>query len=176
MRVRFKHFPGTRAFTLVEVVLAILIIVGILVVVLYFYQQAAEVRRKALNETDYITISRMLLEQVTGELRGARVVENQFAGLDGSSNSISFVTVTLPNTTRWIIRTNEANPSILTTDLKRIRYSLIAGTNLTAAEGIQRSEELLNAPAIMVETNLVSTNTNSFSAPLTLLTNTTLPT
>lgn len=160
------------AFTLVEVVLAILIIVGILGVVLYFYQQAAEVRRRAVDETEYITVARMFLEQMTGELRAARSVETQFAGLEGTSNSLSFVTASMPNITRWIIRTNETAVSTPTTDLKRIRYTLLSTTNLADSEGLQRSEEFLNVPQpALVETNAVSTNavpradTNVVSAP-----------
>ena len=39
-----------RAFTLVEVVLAILIISAIITVLLYFYQRAVEVRQTVLDE------------------------------------------------------------------------------------------------------------------------------
>ena len=39
-----------RAFTLVEVVLAILIISGIMTVLLYFYHRAAQVRQAALEQ------------------------------------------------------------------------------------------------------------------------------
>src|SRR5688500_5469790 len=96
-----------RAFTLVEVVLAILIISGIMTVLLYFYQRAAHVREAALQEAEFLSTTRMFLEQLSSELRTARIVEDQFIGLEGTSNSLSFVCTSVPQMARWITSTNE---------------------------------------------------------------------
>lgn len=158
MTMKLASRTFRSAFTLVEVVLAILIIVGILTVVLYFYQQAAEVRKRVLEETEFITTARMFMEQLAGELRTAQKVENQFAGLEGSSNWISFVTTSIPYTPRWIIRTNESAVTIPTTDLKRIEYNLPFTTNRSELLSLSRSEKLLGG-ASLVETNTpISTN------------------
>ena len=106
------------AFTLVEVILAIIIISGIMVVLLYFYQRTAETRENALREAEFISTARMVLEQLSSELRTARIVQDRFLGLDGTSNSISFVCTALPSTTRWIIGTNESVVLPPATDLK----------------------------------------------------------
>src|SRR5688500_544852 len=110
------------AFTLVEVVLAILIISGIMTVLLYFYHRTAQVRQAALEEAEFLATSRMLFEQVTIELRTARVVEDQFIGLEGSSNAITFVCTSVPQMSRWIVSTNEAVVLAPATDLKRVTY------------------------------------------------------
>lgn len=132
-----------RGFTLVEVVLAILIISGIMTVLLYFYQRAAEVRQIALQETEYISTARLVMEQITSELRTARAAPDHFLALDGTSNSILFVCTALPSTARWLADTNEPLQGLPATDLKKVSYSLAGGTNLTATRGLDRQEEFL---------------------------------
>jgi len=141
------------AFTLVEVVLAILIISGIMTVLLYFYHRSAQVRQAALEETEFLSTSRMLLEQITMELRTARVAEDQFIGLEGSSNSISFVCTSIPQMARWIVSTNESVVLPPATDLKRVSYRLLSGTNILDRKGIDRAEELLHGAAFTAGTN-----------------------
>ena len=133
------------AFTLVEVILAIIIISGIMVVLLYFYQRTAETRENALREAEFISTARMVLEQLSSELRTARIVQDRFLGLDGTSNSISFVCTALPSTTRWIIGTNESVVLPAATDLKRVHYGLLGTLDASLVAGLERSEFLLTA-------------------------------
>ena len=141
------------AFTLVEVVLAILIISGIMTVLLYFYHRAAMVRQAALQEAEFLSTTRMFLEQLSSELRTARVVEDQFIGLEGTSNSITFVCTSVPQMARWITSTNELVTLPPTTDLKRVTYQLFGGTNLLQPRGLDRREELLLGGAFTSGTN-----------------------
>jgi len=142
-----------RAFTLVEVVLAILIISAIITVLLFFYQRSVEVRQTILHEAEYLSIGRMFLEQVTSDLRSARLVEDQFIGLEGTSNSITFVCTSIPQTARWIVSTNEAIPLAPATDLKRVTYRLVIGTNVTDIRGVDRVQEPLTSGAFTAGTN-----------------------
>ena len=142
-----------RAFTLVEVVLAILIISGIMTVLLYFYHRAAMVRQAALEEAEFLSTTRMFLEQLSSELRTARVVEDQFIGLEGTSNSLTFICTSVPQMARWITSTNELVTLPPTTDLKRVTYKLIGGTNVMQPRGLDRREELLLAGAFTAGTN-----------------------
>lgn len=154
---------GALGFTLVEVILAVVIMMAILTVVLYFYHQAAEVRSKAIEETEYITTARRFIDQVSAELQTAQSVPQQFIGLEGSSNWISFVTTSIPATTRWIVRTNESVATFPLTDLKRIEYNLPVTTNRLELLSLIRMEKLLGAAAT-IETNIV-VGTNSLSEP-----------
>ena len=144
---------NNSAFTLVEVVLAIMIISGIMVVLLYFYQRAAQVRQAALQQAEFLSTTRMFLEQLSSELRAARTVEDQFIGLEGSSNSITFVATSIPQMGRWISNTNEMVILPPATDLKRISYKLLGGTNLLVKKGLDRTEELLLGSAFTSGTN-----------------------
>ena len=141
------------AFTLVEVVLAILIISGIMTVLLYFYHRAAQVRQAALEEAEFLSTTRIFLEQLSSELRTARVVEDQFIGLEGSSNAISFVCTAVPQTARWITSTNETVLLPPTTDLKRVSYRLLGGTNNLERKGLDRTDDLLLGNAFTFGTN-----------------------
>jgi type II secretory pathway pseudopilin PulG len=151
MRIARKSLAG--AFTLVEVILAILIISAIMTVLLYFYQRSVEVRQNVLEEAEFLSVSRMLMEQLTSELRSARIVEDQFIGLEGSSNSVAFVTTSIPGTARWITSTNDAVILPPVTDLKRITYRLLVGTNAFDIRGLDRTEELLTGAAFTAGTN-----------------------
>jgi type II secretory pathway pseudopilin PulG len=142
-----------RAFTLVEVVLAILIISGIMTVLLYFYHRAAQVRQAALEEAEFLSTTRMFLEQLSSELRTARLAEDQFIGLEGTSNSLSFVCTSVPQTARWMISTNEMVNLPPTTDLKWVTYRLLGGTNTAEIAGLDRKEELLLGNAFTSGTN-----------------------
>jgi type II secretory pathway pseudopilin PulG len=155
MLKRGHQTPWLRktAFTLVEVILAILIISGIMTVLLYFYHRAAQVRQAALEETEFLSTSRMLFEQLTTELRSARVVQDQFIGLEGDSNSITFVCTSIPQMARWIVSTNETVLLPPATDLKKVSYWLLTGTNMVERRGIDRTEELLLGAAFTSGTN-----------------------
>lgn len=164
MRIYSYARRSRSAFTLVEVILAILIILGIMGVLLFFYQRASELRHAALQEAEFASVSRMFLEQMTSELRTARVVQEQMTGLEGMSNSISYVCTGLPLFSRWITSSNDPVIVAPATDLKFVRYSLNGGTNSTDVLGINRSEQyLLGGSAALVDTNSEAMTTNSTS-------------
>jgi prepilin-type N-terminal cleavage/methylation domain-containing protein len=149
-----------RAFTLVEVILAILIISAIMTVLLYFYQRSVEVRQNVLEEAEFLSVSRMLMEQMTIELRAARVVEDQFVGFDGSSNAMTFVTTSIPQTARWIVSSNDAVVLPPVSDLKRVSYRLLSGTNIVDVRGIDRTEEILTGSTF---NTLITTNSTEYT-------------
>lgn len=136
---------GRRAFTLIEVVLAILIMVGMMVVLLFFYQRMTETRNLTLIEAEGVTTVRLLMDQMTTELRLARASANPILRFEGSSNSIRFHTVAMQPRGTWlgVGTTNQAGIG----DLLRVSYSIAGGTNLTEANGLARKEELPFAPA-----------------------------
>ena len=92
---------STHAFTLLEVLLAVIICVGLFFVVLSFYRSTAEVRDKATREVSRISASRLVMQRLTTELQ--TIQWNLTAGtpLTGDSNSLEFVRTTLPRTDEW---------------------------------------------------------------------------
>lgn len=130
------------AFTLIEVLLATVIIAGLLAVVLFFYQQAAQLRTELLIETERISAARLLMDRITSELRQARRHSYFATPLVGDSTAIQFITTALPPTTPWSGETygRATRPA---TDLKLVSYGTSIGEDATNALGITRSEEPL---------------------------------
>ena len=73
MRNRLSSRAGrSGGFTLIEVVLATVIAVGMLLIVLFFYQQAANLRSEVLQETERLSVIRLVMDRMTSELRSTR--------------------------------------------------------------------------------------------------------
>jgi len=95
---RQRHSAG---FTLIEVVLATVIAVGMLLIVLFCYQQAANLRDQVLQETERLSVLRLLMDRITSELRSTRR-HAAFAGaFVGESDSIQFIKTDLPSRAAW---------------------------------------------------------------------------
>lgn len=142
---RQNGFPAgraSRAFTLLEVILAIAIAAGMLAVVLFFYTQAANLRVQLFYETTRTSAARLLMNRLTTELGNARRCESFDVGLKGSADSIEFVRLDLPNSSGW---TN--SPDALSTTpispFRVIRYGALRSPDGTNIFGITRSEETL---------------------------------
>jgi type II secretory pathway pseudopilin PulG len=133
---------ATAAFTLVEVILAISIALGILVVLLFFYQQATNLRAMVLEQTDRITAARLLMERITSELRTSQFDAGFTRAFLGSSNSLEFVKAEVPSFSAWTggALGRSAYP---VSDLKRISYRLEMSMDTTNVAGVLRAEEPL---------------------------------
>jgi len=138
------QFPRgrSRAFTLVEVVLAIGIAIGILVVGLYFHSQAANLRAQLLQESDRIATIRLVMDRLTSELRSA-FAQPQY-GFTGDATSLRFVTVESPSRAA-ANNSSSSRSAALRTDLRLVTYALgksIEGTN-EVVTGLTRTEQPL---------------------------------
>ncbi len=132
-----------RAFTLVEVILAIGIATGLLVVALVFYSQTASLRGQLIDETERLSALRLVLERLVSDLNSA--IEQPQIGFTGSSDSMEFVVARAMDPSGGVGR-----PVVPTTDLRRVAYYLTAaaeGTNFVVT-GLDRTEEsLVTKPA-----------------------------
>jgi type II secretory pathway pseudopilin PulG len=132
----------TRAFTLVEVILAVGIIAGLLVVVLFFYQQAAQLRTELLVDAERSSSARLLMERLTAELRTARTHTFYETPLVGDATYLQFIGVDLPSQNDW---TGEkmGRVSRPESDLKLVSYGARVSPIDTNVVGLARSEEPL---------------------------------
>jgi type II secretory pathway pseudopilin PulG len=130
---------SAHAFTLLEVVLAVVIAIGILLVALAFYQQSANLRGALLLETERLSTIRLLMDRITTELRATPPLTSFQKPLTGGSNFIQFVKTDLTSQSAW---TGGALGRAVSaeTDLKLISYRLESsdGTNII---GLRRTEE-----------------------------------
>ena len=160
---QFNRYAA-RAFTLLEVILAVLIAVGILVVLLYFYEQATNLRTQVIQETERVSAARLIMDRLTGELRASQSDSSSGQGFVGESNSLQFVKTDVPSFANW---TGGAlgRSSFPITDLKLVSYRLESSD--TNVSGLIRLEEPLISPIQRVtasedqpdQTNLLSSVT-----------------
>ena len=160
-----NQFQRTAAFTLVEVVLAIGIAVGLLVVALHFYQQATNLRGQLIEESDRLSAIRLVMDRITSDLRTALAQPQE--GFTGTPDSMRFVKADMPARADWRGGAFGRATSV-ETDLKRVSYSLSAlleGTNALVA-GLSRSEEPwveqrpLAGAKVAVQASIESAGTN----------------
>ncbi len=121
---------GPAAFTLLEVVLAISIAIGLLLVAMTFYQQATTLRAQLLDESERLAVVRQVMDRLAADLRVAPAHDR--VGFTGESNSLRFVSTALPLALGG-----------MQSDLKRVTYRATfagEGTNL-AVSGLVRTEE-----------------------------------
>jgi type II secretory pathway pseudopilin PulG len=164
-----RPIPTARprgAFTLIEVVLAISIAVGILTVVLLFYHQTTTLRTRLMEETSRLAVMRLVMERLNVELASARLSGPHGQGLSGGADNFQFVRLGFP--TSWDA-TNPPPSAASQISLHLISYTLVqdtnqatqVDTNQTVDRGLLRSDVALGQAA---GTNSVPPATNDFSA------------
>ena len=77
-----------QGFTLVEVILAVTIAAGLLVVAISFYQKSADLRNQLLEESERLTTMRLVMDRISLDLRTAFAEPRQ--GFSGASDSMKF--------------------------------------------------------------------------------------
>ena len=92
---------SSAAFTLVEVVLATVIAVGMMLVVLVFYEQASNLRAELLQETERVSSVRLLMDRLSTELRTMRRHPSFSSAFVGSPDHIQFIKTDLPSRAVW---------------------------------------------------------------------------
>lgn len=145
MRVNRKsnivNLTGERAFTLVEVILALGLATAILVVALFFHSQATNLRAQLLDESERIASTRLVMERLTAELRSA--FEQPQYGFTGDATSLRFVTAVVP-------ALPGRRGAVPRTDLRLVSYSLgksLEGTNEIVIGLVRTEQPLVEATA-----------------------------
>ena len=132
-----KEARARSGFTLIEVVLAIGIAIGIMLVLLFFYNQAANLRAQLMQEAERLSTIRLLMDRMTMELRTSRAHAFYQAAFLGDTQFIQFIRTDLVWPGAW---KQGERVSSAQTDLKLVRYSLNTDTNTA---GLYRDEEPL---------------------------------
>lgn len=130
------------AFTLVEVILAIAIATGLLVIALTFYRQATDLRGQILVESERISVVRLVADRLTADLRQAQPVAGDAESFVGGSGSVRFTRASLA-----VPSGHGPDGSVsVGPDVVRVSYDTVTGpdgTN-TVVLGIDRTESPLS--------------------------------
>lgn len=134
MRLRaLKSSRDARAFTLVEVILAISLAIGILVVAMSFYHEASNLRRQLVAASEQVSTVRLIMDRLASDIRVARA--HDWEGFNGDATSLRFVKCEALSSAAW----TRGQPS---TDLRLVTYGVANGLDGTnqVITGITRSE------------------------------------
>ena len=131
------------AFTLVEVILAIAIATGLLVIALTFYRQATDLRGQILVEAERISVVRLVADRLTADLRQAQPVAGDAESFVGGSGWVRFTRASLA------VPSGHGPDGAVSVgpDVVRISYDTVTGpdgTN-TVVLGLDRTESPLSA-------------------------------
>ena len=136
------------AFTLIEVVLATGLTIGIVLSALAFYQQIISAREsfgQQLQAAQVTAARRLVMEKMTGELRSAVVYPFLKMGLTGDANSMQFVVAQVPGQDVWQTTNMTDEPPEPQQDLRivgwRLRVVEDIDTGELVIEGIERTEQ-----------------------------------
>ena len=131
------------AFTLVEVILAIAIATGLLVIALTFYRQATDLRGQILVEAERISVVRLVADRLTADRRQAQPVAGDAESFVGGSGWVRFTRASLA------VPSGHGPDGAVSVgpDVVRISYDTVTGpdgTN-TVVLGLDRTESPLSA-------------------------------
>lgn len=157
--IRSSH--RRRAFTLIEVILAIVIAAGLLVVAISYYHRSADLRGKLLEESERLTTIRLLMDRLSFDLRTAVAEPRQ--GFSGTVDFMKFVHAGSPT------------PGNLAEGaLKLVTYSVVTNaedTNIAAVIGFNRVETPLVEMRAAAPTNREPVSFNGAMDPIAMATN-----
>jgi len=137
-----------RAFTLIEIVLAIGISIALAAAVLGFYQQVSAVRADfdgQLREVQVAAAHRAVMDRMTEELRSA-VAYPSVMGLHGGQTELRWVVAAVPGPAAWAVRKITDEPVPPEQDLRMVGFRIRQYENDAGdwiVEGLERLEQRL---------------------------------
>ena len=136
-----------RGFTLMEVILAVTLTVGMMLAAMGFYQQVVDVREdfgRQLGAVQATAARRLVMDRITREFRSAISYSFLQVGLSGEPMEIRFMTTALPGPAAWAVEDMTEDPIPPEHDIRMVGYSLRYGEDedgFEIIEGLQRSEQ-----------------------------------
>lgn len=140
-----------RAMTLIEVLLALVLLLGMLAVVLTLHDFADDYRRSIVASARGVSARRGVMRRITGDLRAAMVyplpgfdeetgeVTHVDSGLVGEFDSARFVTARLPGAAAWAVQQIGDEPIPPEPDVELIEWSLRYDQETGDVLGLQRT-------------------------------------
>lgn len=159
-----RHEARHHAMTLLEVVLAIALSVGVMGAAIAFYRQAVEVRRSLEDKMRLVEAQRLVMDRIANELRSAFAHPFLQMGMEGQAGELRFISARLPGPAAWAIKKSTDDPIRPEYDLEivgyRLRFQAAEEGGSDSVVGLERtSQKLLTAPQVEeenLETSLVS--------------------
>ena len=120
-----KRQRRRTAFTLLEVLFAVVIAAGLLATAMYFYQKSSRFRSDLILETERIASARLILNRMSTELRSTLHHPVRNIGFKGGSNWVEFLKTEIPSEASWAMSTENSSSSVYPeAGYRLIRYEL----------------------------------------------------
>ena len=120
-----KRQRRRTAFTLLEVLFAVVIAAGLLATPMYFYQKSGRFRSDLILETERIASARLIFNRMSSELRGTLHHPVRNVGFRGGSNWVEFLKTEIPSEASWdVVAENNSASAYPETGYRLIRYEL----------------------------------------------------
>lgn len=154
-----------RGFTLLEVMLAMVLIVGLIAALLVFYWRVLGIRQTTIDYAKAVAARRAVMSRLTDELQAAINEPGLGQVLEGKADSLRFVTTGVPGPGVWLPDAQATGPQKTeASDVHIVDYYLASSEDnngSTVVNGLDRSvQPLLTATKIeqgtTVSTRLVS--------------------
>jgi type II secretory pathway pseudopilin PulG len=144
-----KSTNPSRAFTLLEVILAVVIAAGLLIVAMSYYQRSADLRNQLLEESERLANIRLIMDRLNSDLRTAFAEPRE--GFIGGPDYLRFVHAGSPT------------PMNITEGaLKIVTYSVVTnaqGTNAIVI-GFNRTTTPLVEERLLTPNSILAASTN----------------
>lgn len=141
------HHGARRGFTMLEALLALVLMIVLLSGVVGFYMTTLQARKTGGTILVDATLARSLLDRITDEIRQATdIVPGDGVGFSGTHNKITIVRMTMPE--RYAFDKHDSVQADLPPaqlDMRRISYELIWDEELTDTEGVKICHGLLRS-------------------------------
>ncbi|MBI5722770.1 MAG: hypothetical protein HZA50_02345 [Planctomycetes bacterium] len=137
-----RRCPARRAFTLMEVILAVAMSAALLTGVMSLQSSATDTRNSLMADAQRSAARRLVMDRLTTELAAAVVYPFINLGLEGQTDNVSFITACLPGQAAWAVRNITEAPISPEFDLQKLVYrpSTVTDDNgLARVVGIERT-------------------------------------
>lgn len=126
-----------RGFTLLEVMLSLSLVVLLLSILFQFYRNTMEHRQRGLAAVQEAHLARVLLRQITDEIRAAGGFVPGFGpGVIGARYDLTMQTIVVPSKELLRKRDRFENPLPGQHDVKQVRYFIAWDEDIVDEEGI----------------------------------------
>ena len=117
---------GSRqtGLTLLEVILALVLTLGMMTGVLSFYRHVLTARAGVVRDVEAVMSDRIAMDRMTDELRGSMVYPFLGFGMEGQVNQIKMISVSLPGPAAWAVRQTTEDPIPPEVDMQMVGYRL----------------------------------------------------
>lgn len=110
---------GGGGFTLVEVLMAVVLALGLVGSMLLFYEHIGDLRDRTSDEIQKIRARRLLIDRITTDLRTALST-----GMQGQAQELTFTGAVLPGSDVWQLQNITEAPPPAEQDIRLITYRL----------------------------------------------------